>query len=178
VFEDFGGHESSGGFSILAEKIHELEPALLKAFDALGSGSASEKSSVTQGSSQTISSAPPLAEHDGILLLSEVTNRTYESLRMLAPFGMANKKPVFRFVNVHVDRVLLFGGSKDHVRLALSDEEGGDAEAIAFFIGRTSFKDDIELLSVGDRVTIDATVDRSFFAGRSSLRLRIENLTV
>lgn len=178
VFEDFGGHESSGGFSIAAENIHKLEPALLAAYQATtgGSGSASEKSSVAQGSSQTIPEAQSLAAHDGLLTLAEVTDRTYQSLRMLAPFGMANKKPVFRFVNVIVDRVLLFGGSKEHVRLALSDEEGADAEAIAFFIGRTSFKDDIELLSVGDRVTIDATVDRSFFAGRSSLRLRIERL--
>lgn len=166
VFTDFGGHESSGGFSIAPEKIHELQTALLEAFQA------------TTVRSETITSAPPLAEHDGLLGLGEVNNRTYDALRMLAPFGIENEKPVFRFTNVAVDRVLLFGAHQEHVRLALSDESGADAEAIAFFIGRTSFKDDIELLSPGDRVTIDATIDRSYFGGRASLRLRIESLKV
>lgn len=183
VFTDFGGHESSGGFSIAADKIHKLETALLKAYQGLlggGSDHASEKSSgprILEGS-QTISSAQSLAAHDGLLTLAEVTDRTYRSLRMLAPFGMENEKPIFRFTNVVVDRVTLFGAHQEHARVALSDESGGSAEAISFFIGRTSFKDELELLSPGDRVTLDAAIEKSHFMGRTSLRLRIENLKV
>lgn len=162
VFQDFGGHESSGGFSIAAEAIHQLPVALEEALARIGL-------------SETVAE---VENHAGTLTLKEVNDRTFNALREMAPFGMDNPKPIFRFPGITVDRVLFFGGSKEHVRLALSDESGADAEAIAFFINRSAFKDDIELLSVGDRVTIDATMDRSFFGGRPALRLRIENLKV
>ncbi|MBU6310704.1 single-stranded-DNA-specific exonuclease RecJ [Patescibacteria group bacterium] len=177
VLTDFGGHESSGGFSIAPEKIHELESALRTAYDAL-LGDSSGESSVTLRSSQTSPSEPRLEAHDGVLTLSEVTDRTYESLRMLAPFGIENEKPVFRFTDVVVDAVAFFGAHDEHVRLKLSDERGASIEAIAFFVPRTAFKDDLELLSPGDRVTLDATIEKSHFMGRTSLRLRLENLTV
>jgi single-stranded-DNA-specific exonuclease len=175
VFEDFGGHESSGGFSISGDSIHKLQDALEDSFRALA-GASQKSSDLLAGLGQTFAQRPP--EHAGLLTLAEVNDTTYSSLRQMAPFGIENEKPVFRFSNVIVDRVLLFGGSKEHVRLALSDDSGADAEAIAFFIGRSAFKDEVDLLSPGDRVTIDATMDRSYFQGRSSLRLRIENLKV
>jgi single-stranded-DNA-specific exonuclease len=163
VFKDFGGHESSGGFSLLPESIHALPVVLEEAYQAVSSGAGADSKNTD-------------VPHSGLLSLADVTDRTYEALRLMAPFGMDNPKPVFRFDQVIIDRVLFFGGSKEHVRLALSDESGADAEAIAFFINRSSFRDEVELLSVGDKVTLEATIDRSFFAGRSSLRLRIENL--
>lgn len=169
VFQDFGGHESSGGFSITTEAIHQLPTALEEALARIGLSETIEKE---EG-------------HAGILTLKEVTDRTFNELRQMAPFGMDNPKPVFRFTQITVDRVLFFGGSKEHVKLLVSDSnfiprssEGKAVEAIAFFINRSSFKDEIELLSTGDSVTIDATIDRSFFGGRPSLRLRIERLTV
>lgn len=162
VFQDFGGHESSGGFSIAAESIHQLPVVLEEALARIGL-------------SEVVTEAE---NHAGLLTLAEVNDRTFNALREMSPFGMDNPKPVFRFSGITVDRVLFFGSSKEHVRLALSDESGADAEAIAFFINRSSFKDDLDLLSVGDRVTIDATMDRSFFGGRPALRLRIENLKV
>jgi single-stranded-DNA-specific exonuclease len=163
VFQDFGGHESSGGFSIAVDAIHQLPVALEEALARIGLSDRVADSS---------------DDGSGLLSLVEVNDKTYAALRMMAPFGMNNPKPVFRFVDVTVDRILRFGGGKEHVRLALSDDSGADAEAIAFFINRSSFKDDIDLLSTGDRVTIDATMDRSYFGGRPSLRLRIERLTV
>ena len=163
VFTDFGGHESSGGFTIAPEKIHELESTLLAAYQALGT-------------SEVATMSP--TSHDGLLSLREVNDHTYESLRMLAPFGIENEKPVFRFTDVVVDKVLFFGAHDEHARIALSDERGASAEAISFFITRTSFKDELELLSPGDRVTLDASIEKSHFMGRTSLRLRIENLKV
>ena len=65
------------------------------------------------------------------------------------------------------------------MRLTLSDGEARKGvDAIAFFITRSSFRNDIELLSAGDTITIDACVERSYFAGRRELRLRIEDVKV
>ena len=177
VFADFGGHESSGGFSITAESIHHLQDALEKSFSSLTYPSQKSSDlpsrSTLAGQTFAMGTSP---NHAGMLTLAEVNDQTYNSLRQMAPFGMDNPKPVFRFDGVTVDRILRFGGGKEHVRLALSDDSGADAEAIAFFINRSSFKDEIDLLSTGDTVTIDATMDRSFFGGRPALRLRIESL--
>lgn len=162
VFADFGGHESSGGFSITAEAIHDLPVALEEALARIGL------------SEEVVS----VSAHDGALTLAEANNATYEALRTMAPFGMNNPKPIFRFDGITVDRILRFGGSKEHVRLALYDEDGASAEAIAFFVTRSSYKDEVDLLSVGDKVSVDASIERSSFAGRTELRLRIEDLRV
>jgi len=163
VFADFGGHESSGGFSITAEAIHQLPQALEDSLRLIGLSDEVEE----------------VVAHDGTLSLSEVTDQMYESLRHLAPFGMDNPKPVFRFDKVRVEKVLQFGAHKEHMRLTLSDGEvRKGVDAIAFFITRSSFRNDIELLSAGDTITIDACVERSYFAGRRELRLRIEDVKV
>jgi len=163
VFADFGGHESSGGFSITAEAIHQLPQALEDSLRLIGLSEEVEE----------------VSAHDGTLSLSEVTDQMYESLRHLAPFGMDNPKPVFRFDKVRVEKVMQFGAHKEHMRLTLSDGEVRKGiDAIAFFITRSSFRNDLELLSSGDTVTIDACVERSYFAGRRELRLRIEDVKV
>lgn len=179
VFEDFGGHESSGGFSISSEMIHELPVALEQSFQTLmrpvqspGGGGHREYGGVKDFGRDASESG------SGLLTLAEVTDAAYNSLRQMAPFGMDNEKPIFRFTNVRIDRILRFGGGQEHMRLALSDEEGGSAEAIAFFITRAPFRDAIELLSYGDRVTVDACIERSYFGGRPNLRLRIEDIRV
>lgn len=174
IFIEFGGHESSGGFSIAPEKIFELEQALLDAYRALRAG-ASDESSVTLRSIQTSRDA---SAHDGTLSLREVTDRTYESLRLLAPFGIENEKPVFRFTDVIVSAFARFGAHQEHARLTLRDTTGATAEAISFFVARTSFTDALDLLSPGDRVTVEASIEKSHFMGRTSLRLRIESLSV
>lgn len=163
VFTDFGGHESSGGFSITAEAIHQLPQALEDSLRLIGLSDEVKEESV----------------HDGTLSLSEVTDQMYESLRYLAPFGMDNPKPVFRFDKVRVEKVMQFGAHKEHMRLTLSDGEVRKGiDAIAFFITRSTFRNDLELLSAGDTITIDACVERSYFAGRRELRLRIEDVKV
>ncbi len=164
VFIDFGGHEQSGGFSILPEKIFELQPALEAAMREV------ERPQIISETSAGASS--------GSLTLAEVRPSMYESLRLLAPFGIENEKPIFRFSHLTVERVLYFGKHKEHVRVTVSDTSGASIDAIAFFVSRALFKDELELLTVGDQVTIDAAVECSHFAGRSSLRLRIENLKV
>jgi single-stranded-DNA-specific exonuclease len=160
VFLDFGGHELAGGFSLAPEAVHLFPQRVEEAFASLAAGA-----------------APAAKESlpDGILSLSEVTDSSFEALRQLAPFGQENEKPVFRFPNVAVERVMYFGGGKDHARIALTDTHGS-AEAIAFFFGRSPFKDTLEFLSPGDRVTLDASIERSHFRGRKELRLRVIHL--
>ena len=160
VFEDFGGHEASGGFSLKADAIHTLPEALETAYASVRTETFVEKS----------------VEVDGALTLAEANRTLYTALRGLAPFGIGNKKLIFRFSNVRVEKILWFGKNKQHARVTLSDMQGSSLDAIWFFANRSSLRDTIELLSPGDIATVDGSIEESFFAGRRELRLRLEHI--
>lgn len=161
MFEDFGGHERSGGFSLKEESIHTLPQVLEQAYASLATAPTE-----TQTGSL----------FDATLSLSEANSSLYNALRKLAPFGMGNKKPIFRFPRVRVEKLLRFGAHKDHARLTLGDDNGKTLDAISFFVDRTSYRDEIDLLSIGDYVTLDGALEQSSFGGRRELRLRVEML--
>ncbi len=165
VFTDFGGHESAGGFSIAEENIHLLPGALAAAFISLALPHGGE-------------ALRARGEPDGFLTIAEANETAYDALRLLAPFGEGNPKPVFRLHNVTVEKFFRFGAHKDHARLVLSDTLGRTVDAISFFFSRTPFRDVLMLLSRGDSVTLDASLERSHFNGKKELRLRIEHIAV
>lgn len=161
AFLDYGGHELSGGFSLKDDAVFNLQEVLEKAYkEASKDGMMVEEK----------------AEHDGFLTLSEVNEGLYKSLRDLAPFGVGNRKPLFKFNRVRVEKVLQFGKHNDHVRMTLSDDSGKTVDAISFFFHRSPFKDTVELLSSGDYLELEAAVEKSFFGNKGELRLRVESM--
>ncbi|MDO8523889.1 MAG: DHHA1 domain-containing protein, partial [bacterium] len=164
-FLDFGGHELSGGFSLIPDAVHMLQERLEKALAEINAAEDRNESSAAE------------PELEDVLTLSEVTDSAFDALRLLAPFGQANPKPLFRFRNISVSAISFFGLHKDHARLTLSDDSAR-ADALSFFFSRMPFKDTLALLSAGDRVTVDASIERSYFRGRKELRLRIVSLTL
>jgi len=167
AFDDFGGHELSGGFSVSPDSIHVLPEKLNQALQK-----------VKENLSASVSRSESVEEVEGHLTLQEVNDRTYEALRALAPFGQENPKPVFRLKGVTAYSIMYFGARKEHARLTLTDDSGARTDAVVFFVPRTDFKDTLALLTPGDTCTIDACIERSYFAGRKELRLRIENLAL
>ncbi|MBX9765284.1 single-stranded-DNA-specific exonuclease RecJ [Patescibacteria group bacterium] len=166
-FLDFGGHELSGGFSVDPAMIHEFPIRIEEALRKVNEKNAGAETAPTD-----------LGTIESHLNLTEVNDLAYEALRSLAPFGQHNPKPVFRLKNVTAFAIRYFGAGKEHARITLTDDSGARADAIAFFFPRTSFKDTLALLSEGDTCTVDACIERSYFAGRRELRLRIENLAL
>lgn len=164
VFEDYGGHERSGGFSLKASAVHLLPEKLASAY-------ARTKTAHEQP-------APSGTAGDSRLALFEASDETYRALRLLAPFGIGNPKPIFVFENVRVEKMLWFGKHKEHARLTVSDGEKTTRDAVAFFAIRASYRAELELLSSGDTVTLQGAIEQSFFAGRKELRLRLENITL
>lgn len=161
-FLDFGGHEMAGGFSLSPDGIHVLSEKLEEAMERL----------FPPGAPREV-----LAIVEDSLTLSEVTDAAFDALRLLAPFGQENPKPLFRFENVQVSAVTFFGAGKDHARLSLMDEQA-HADAVSFFFGRSSFKDTLGFLSPGDRITLTASIERSHFRGKKELRLRIVDIAM
>jgi single-stranded-DNA-specific exonuclease len=122
---DFGGHHSSGGFSLKHDRVHELRPRLLSAFETLGFGNSLEIKNLS-------------LEIDATLSLSDVSEDTYSQIASLAPFGVGNPKPLFRFEHVPVKSARRFGKWNEHLELDLPRRQAGleNIKAVQFFSER------------------------------------------
>ena len=155
VFIDKGGHEFSGGFSIDSDAIHFLESALVEAH-------------LTISKKEKINGIP---EVDATLSLAEVNEETFQAIDLLAPFGVGNPKPVFRFAGVAVDKVEQFGKGREHLKLILRDAGGKRVNALGFFMSASSFPN-VDIAN-GARINLTASFEKSYFRGYPELRLRI-----
>ncbi|MBP6924486.1 MAG: single-stranded-DNA-specific exonuclease RecJ [Candidatus Pacebacteria bacterium] len=152
AFLEHGGHHFSGGFSVKDEHIFTLSERLN---DAL----ASLKETAT---------IDDIVEIDAVLSLDAITSEFMRELRLLAPFGTGNPKPIFAFTDVTPRKVEQFGKAEEHLKLTF--ETGtGSLEAIAFFTKAEDFQKHPAI----EPLTLVAHVEQSYFMGRSQLRLRI-----
>ncbi len=156
VFEQFGGHQYAGGFSVSFEEVHTLREQLNEAYEK-----------------NECSIPEQVNEIDADLSLDDVTPRLYERLERFAPFGMANPKPVFRFSNITPERVRALGKEKNHLELTFKNSAGRDIKVMGFFMTTGSFKREVR---EGEVLTLIANLERSFFRGRLELRLRIVDI--
>ncbi len=125
VFEDFGGHAASGGFSLSQDKVHELGLRLEQAL---------ERSAQRKMEQEIVV--------DRELDLMEVP-RARRDLEQLSPFGIGNAKPLFIFPNVSIARSRVFGKQNNHLELALA-HGGASVSGISFFSSPDSFRKQIE----------------------------------
>ncbi|MEJ0001630.1 MAG: DHHA1 domain-containing protein [bacterium] len=154
-FMEFGGHELAGGFTVHPDKIHFLEDALSESYGNI---------------KHAVESKTNDADIAGDFSLCTMTN--WRELEKMAPFGLANPKPVFLFENIKIENVRAFGknGSGEHLEILFSDEGHHKAKAVSFFSNMDSFSTSLE---TSTPVNVLATFDLSRFRGREELRLRI-----
>jgi single-stranded-DNA-specific exonuclease len=156
-FLDFGGHELAGGFSVSSESIHFLEEKLSLAYaNVLQENTVKERGVC-----------------DAALTLADVNETTYKIVASLAPYGLGNPKPIFAFPDVTIKKAKQFGKEKNHIELTLTDASKAERVAIAFFSDGETFSRSIK---EGDIVNLTASLEKSYFAGRITLRLRITDI--
>jgi single-stranded-DNA-specific exonuclease len=151
-FLEFGGHKLSGGFSVMFEKIHTLEDALIAAF----AGETKKESEIFT---------------DAELNLKNISDNLVSEILKLSPFGAGNEKPLFIFKDIIPESIGRFGKNKEH--LSINFRDGASASrirAISFFASPDQFGD---LLKEGLKTNLVANVEKSFFNGSSEIRLRI-----
>lgn len=117
LFEESGGHEGSGGFSIAHERVHTLHEELSRIVQDLPAVQPKEMEDV-----------------DGVVTLVEMSKQFLKGLSVLAPFGLGNPKPIFRASGVWIERARMFGKSNDHIELVLRcPRSGASCRAFEFF---------------------------------------------
>ena len=156
-FQEFGGHELAGGFTVKQDKIHFLEEALSKNFSKIKRKVKKENNS-----------------HDVKSGLSVINMKNWGEIEKLSPFGLANEKPVFLFEGVKIENIKKFGkNGGEHMEITLSDADMHKAKAISFFSGADSFGSPV---LEGLNKNLLATFDLSRFRGRPELRLRVVDI--
>ena len=157
-FLEFGGHEFAGGFSVHNDKIHFLEEALSISYSKVKHNV--EKNEVI---------------YDIKSDLDVVNMKNWREIEKMAPFGLANPKPIFLFENVKIENIKKFGknGSGEHLEITFSNNGKNKVKAISFFSNSESFKIP---LAVDKKVNLLATFDLSRFRGKEELRLRIVDI--
>lgn len=160
TFLRFGGHAASGGFAVTLNSIHGLHDVLNQAAEQIPYGVVLDETVI-----------------DAELTLDDVNQNTYSEIERFAPFGMANPKPLFVFKMVKPKSMKIFGKKKDHFEAIFTNSKGQYISAIAFFKGPSSFSYSldraIEEIQPFDMV---ASIEKSTFAGRTNLRLRIDDI--
>lgn len=156
ILRTFGGHEGAGGFSVTDDGIHSLRGACIEIYEKIKT-EAKEKSSYF--------------EED--LSLDDVNNKTCEIISACAPYGLGNPKPIFRFQNVVFENVASFGKEKNHLECVMKSPNGRRIRAISFFSNGDSFSSPV--LS-GEPCTLLASIEKSYFGGRTEIRLRIADV--
>ncbi len=161
VFEEFGGHAASGGFTVRDDAIARLEDRLVEAFARIGAD------------------APEtgLAAHaDAELAPREATLAFLRKLERLAPFGQENPKPVFLMREALIRDVSRFGKNEEHLKLAIDTEtDGSTLDAVAFF-AKGGLSARAAGVGSGSRVSLLAQLERDAFSRKRPVRLRLIDL--
>ncbi len=158
IFDEYGGHAASGGFTVNFEKIDVLADALELSYKKLSI----ENKEISK---EMIA--------DAKLSIDDVNMRLANELGKLAPFGMDNPKPVFAFQNAEVHDAKLFGKKGDHLKIDFKNSRGYSVSAIGFFTKPENYSVKIEK---GEKINLLANIEKSFFRGRPEVRLRIADI--
>ena len=157
TFSAHGGHIKAGGFTVLPEAIYTLEQ-------------------ISQTIYETHIPKEEIEQQDSLVIdtsLISITPNLFNGLKSLAPFGLANPKPIFRIAGALVSGVKIFGKNKEHVEITINDS-GKQMSVISFFSAVEPWVSKI----YNKNITLTATLDESNFGGRLLRRMRLISIEI
>lgn len=154
VLKHSGGHEQAGGFGLDLKDVDKLQHALSEALKHV------EKKPITHMEKIV----------DVAITLDDADRSLYQKISKLAPFGIGNPKPLFAFKNVIPVSAKAFGKTANHLEVTYKNSKGKLIKAIMFGATEKTFP----LLK--EPHTLLAYMERSLFAGKDEIRLRIESI--
>jgi single-stranded-DNA-specific exonuclease len=148
----FGGHREAGGFTIGEADI----PAFNKLFNRV----VEEMSKEEDGHAHVYA--------DAEVKLTECDLSLVSFIEKLAPFGPGNGEPILLIRDLDVlEKTRIVG--KQHLRLAVSQQDGTSREIIGFSLGRTWNPSDI----VGGGIDVLAHLRRNRWQGKEEAQVQV-----
>jgi len=152
-----GGHFYAAGCTLATDNIAALRKQLNSYYQKQGLKNQEEL-------------LDPVAEAT-IERLDDLSIDFYEQLMQLRPFGMGNRRPVFRAKGLKVVELRQVGANQQHLKLTLCDEHEHHFDCIGFSLVHKNSN-----LKKGDTVDAWFELDLNVFNGRSALQLLIRGL--
>lgn len=150
--QKFGGHAMAIGITVEKDKFNQFKQEFEK-----------------YAEKEQIGDIVPVIQIDGEVGIKNINIQDVQSLKILEPFGEANKTPLFLFKNLKINSIRALSEGK-HLKLTLKD---GNylIDAIGFNMGNLS-----EEYLLDDKVDIVGTLDINSFNGRDSIQITIKDI--
>ena len=182
IFIKYGGHKHSGGFEVSQSQVHFLDKHLNEAQKKIIDLKLEDQNN-SQNGTNDIEENDSCAEEskmiDMELSMNDVDLSLYNDIAKLAPFGIDNPKPVFLFRKVTPIGMKIFGKGKEHVEVTFSKLNDQKIPAISFFGASEKWAKQLMLGNVANKkIDLIASIEKSLFAGRTELRLRIVDVVL
>ncbi len=152
---DAGGHPMAAGFTVETSKLEILQKRL-------------------EDMAETLLDEEVLTRKlrvDSELPLSFVSQKLFDSIQKLSPFGMGNPEPTFVSRDVTIEEMRLVGRDRNHLKICLSDPNTSKIDCIAFGFGSLS-----QSLAIGDRVDVVYTIAEDRWNGNRKMQLKIKDI--
>ncbi|MFM7329748.1 MAG: single-stranded-DNA-specific exonuclease RecJ, partial [Bacteroidota bacterium] len=155
LLEKFGGHKYAAGLTMDPEKL----PAFRQRFEEVVRGVISEEQRI------------PVTRIDAVIGLQQITEKFFDVIRQMAPFGPFNLKPVFetRSVSLREQPMLL----KDRHLKFTAITEGMDRGIGAICFDRPDL---YEVVRTGQPFNMAYHIEENEFNGVTSLQIRIKDI--
>ena len=150
--EKFGGHAMAVGVTVARDKFNEFKAKLEE-----------------YAKQCDIDKIVPIINIDSEIQLKNIDIESVRSLKMLEPFGEANKTPLFLFKNLKINSIRALSEGK-HLKLTLK-EDNFMINAIGFNMGDLS-----EKYLLDDKVDIVGSLEINSFNGSDSIQIVMKDL--
>ena len=109
-----------------------------------------------------------------IYIDSQITKKDMEKeivtqLKLLEPFGEANKMPMFLYKNLKIDSIRALSEGK-HLKLTLRDENY-KIDAIGFNLGKLA-----EQYQIDDKIDVVVTLEINSFNGNDTVQINLKDI--
>ncbi len=150
--EKYGGHEMAVGLSLKKDQFENFKSEFEKIADKA-----------------KIDEIIPVIKIDKEINLKDITLDNVKNLKLLEPFGEANKTPIFIYKNLKIDSIRALSEGK-HLKLTLKDNNT-IINAIGFNMGNYS-----EEYLIGDKIDIIGVLEINVFNGTESIQINMKDM--
>ena len=152
TIEKFGGHSMAIGINIKQENIEKFK----KEFEQIAK-------------QEHIEDIIPIIKVDAKVDLNEINKDMVENLKILEPFGEANKMPIFLFKNLKIDSIRALSEGK-HLKLTLKDNNV-IVNAIGFNMGNLANE-----YRIGDKIDAVGVLEINTFNGAENIQINLKDI--
>ena len=150
--DKYGGHEMAVGLSVYKNSFEDF----IETFESLA---------VEAHTEEIIS----VIKVDKEITLKDIDVKVVESLKLLEPFGEANKMPIFIYKNLKIDSIRALSEGK-HLKLTLKDGNTV-VNAIGFNLGKYA-----DEYLIGDKIDILGVLEVNSFNGVDSIQINMKDI--